>query len=140
VNQELIDLAIERGRLIERISNQRQLLGQQLQPIGDTLHATDRVVATVRSGCLYVRQHPHVVTAARRRAGRAASSAGLALDNTRSFRVAHLAPAAQANGRPRSGTRPPITDKRSRSEHIALMRSTGALPARQGTHRQTPSA
>lgn len=64
MNQELIDLAIERGRLIERISSQRQLLGQQLQPIGDTLHATDRVVATVRSGCLYVRQHPHVVTAA----------------------------------------------------------------------------
>jgi hypothetical protein len=64
MNQELIDLAIERGRLIERISSQRQLLGQQLQPVGDTLHATDRVVATVRNGCIYVRQNPHVVIAA----------------------------------------------------------------------------
>ena len=48
MNQDLISLAIERGRLLERISNQRQLLGQQLQPVGDALETADRAVAAVR--------------------------------------------------------------------------------------------
>ena len=62
MNQELIDLAIERGRLIERISNQRQLLGQQLQPLGAGLATADRAIASVRQGCAYVKQHPEMVT------------------------------------------------------------------------------
>ena len=61
MNQELIDLAIERGRLIERISNQRQLLGQQLQPLGAGLATADRAIASVRQGCAYVKQHPEMV-------------------------------------------------------------------------------
>lgn len=64
MNQELIDLAVQRGRLIERISNQRQLLGQQLQPLGSGLRTADRVVATIRNGSAYVKQHPEVVTVA----------------------------------------------------------------------------
>jgi len=44
MNQDLIDVAIERGRLIERISSQRQLLGQQLQPLGAGLATADRAI------------------------------------------------------------------------------------------------
>ena len=61
MNQELIDLAIERGRLIERISNQRQLLARELQPLGDALQTADRATATVRTGTTYVKQHPEIV-------------------------------------------------------------------------------
>ncbi|MEF8699522.1 MAG: YqjK family protein [Candidatus Accumulibacter sp. UW26] len=63
MNQKLIDLAVERGRLIERISNQRQLLDQQLQPVGQALDAVDRVVATVRKGADCVKRNPEVVIA-----------------------------------------------------------------------------
>lgn len=61
MNQQLIDLAIERGRLLERISHQRQLLGQQLQPVGEGLATADRAIATVRRGSAYVKQHPELV-------------------------------------------------------------------------------
>ncbi|HRF72214.1 MAG TPA: YqjK-like family protein [Accumulibacter sp.] len=61
MNQELIDLAVERGRLIERISSQRQRLGQELQPIGEALQGADRVLTGVRKGCGYVQEHPEVV-------------------------------------------------------------------------------
>lgn len=64
MNQELIDLAVERGRLLERISMQRQLLEQQLQPVGDTLHSVDRALARLRKGRDYLQQHPEVVAAA----------------------------------------------------------------------------
>jgi len=61
MNQELIDLAIERGRLIERISSQRQLLGQQLQPLGAGLARADRTIAGIRQSSDYVKQHPEMV-------------------------------------------------------------------------------
>ena len=63
MNQDLISLAIERGRLLERISNQRQLLGRQLQPVGDALETADRAVAAVRKAGAYLGQHPEVVAA-----------------------------------------------------------------------------
>lgn len=63
MNQKLIDIAIERGRLIERSSNQRQLLEQQLQPLGAGLSSADRVIAGVRKGSDYVKQHPEMVAA-----------------------------------------------------------------------------
>jgi hypothetical protein len=63
MNQELIDIAIQRGRLLERISNQRQLLGQQLQPVGDALETADRAIATVRKAGTYLGQHPEIVAA-----------------------------------------------------------------------------
>ena len=61
MNQELIELAIKRGRLIERISNQRQLLARELQPLSDALQTADRATATVRTGTTYVKQHPEIV-------------------------------------------------------------------------------
>ncbi|MBE2258991.1 MAG: YqjK-like family protein [Candidatus Accumulibacter sp.] len=62
MNQELIDLAVERGRLLERISSQRERLGRDLQPVGEALQTADRAVATIRKGTTYVKQHPEVVT------------------------------------------------------------------------------
>jgi hypothetical protein len=64
MNQQLIDLAVQRGRLLERISNQRQQLGQQLLPLGSTLRTADRAVTAIRNGSTYVKQHPEVVTVA----------------------------------------------------------------------------
>ncbi|MBK7952805.1 MAG: hypothetical protein KBE22_06180 [Candidatus Accumulibacter sp.] len=64
MNQELIDIAIQRGRLLERISNQRQLLAQQLQPLEAGLAAADRAVVTLRNGSNYLKQNPEVVTVA----------------------------------------------------------------------------
>lgn len=64
MNQDPIDLALERGRLLERIGMQRQTLGQQLQPVGRALHAADRTLATVRNATDYLGQHPEMVTAA----------------------------------------------------------------------------
>ncbi len=61
MNQALIDLAVERGRLIERISNQRQLLARELQPLGGALQSADRAMATVRTSTAYVKQHPEIV-------------------------------------------------------------------------------
>lgn len=61
MNQELLDLAVERGRLIERISNQRQRLADELQPVGNALQTADRALATVRQGRDYVKQHPEIV-------------------------------------------------------------------------------
>ncbi|EXI74377.1 MAG: hypothetical protein AW07_01919 [Candidatus Accumulibacter sp. SK-11] len=61
VNQELIDLAVERGRLLERISSQRQLLAQQLQPVGAAMGAADRVVASARRCGDYLKRHPELV-------------------------------------------------------------------------------
>lgn len=62
MNQALIDIAIERGRLLERISNQRQRLGRELQPVSNALHGTDRAIASVRKGSRYVKEHPEMVT------------------------------------------------------------------------------
>jgi hypothetical protein len=61
VNQELIDLAVERGRLLERISSQRQSLAQQLLPLGEAMATADRVVAGARQCGDYFKRHPEWV-------------------------------------------------------------------------------
>ena len=63
MNPDLIELAVERGRLIERISQQRRQLGQQLQPLGAGLHGLDQAIAVVRRGSDYAKQHPEMVAA-----------------------------------------------------------------------------
>lgn len=61
MKQEQIDLAVERGRLLERISSQRQLLTQQLQPLGEAMGTADRVVAGARRCGDYLKRHPELV-------------------------------------------------------------------------------
>ncbi|MBK7676786.1 MAG: hypothetical protein IPJ27_19590 [Candidatus Accumulibacter sp.] len=94
MKQDLISLAIERGRLLERISNQRQLLGQQLQPVGDALETADRAIATVRKAGTYLGQHPEVVAAGVAVLVVLAARPRLALEQARLLCLAYLAPAA----------------------------------------------
>lgn len=64
MNQALIDLAVQRGRLIERIAGQRQQLTQDLRPIAHALQTTDRAVAVLRGGAEYLEERPVLVAAA----------------------------------------------------------------------------
>ena len=64
MNQQLIEIGIRRGRLIERIAMQREVLGRRMQPVQRTLHAADRTLAAVRTGSDYVKRHPGMVAAA----------------------------------------------------------------------------
>lgn len=64
MTEQLIDVGIRRGRLIERIAGQRALLGRQLQPLCNALQTTDRGIAVVRTGIGFLRQRPGLVLAA----------------------------------------------------------------------------
>lgn len=64
MNQTLIDLAVQRGRLIERITSQRQQLGQDLLPIAQALQTTDHAIAVLRDGVDYLQKRPALVAAA----------------------------------------------------------------------------
>lgn len=61
MNQRSIEIAVQRGRLIERIAVQRAALGMQLKPVSHALGIVDRVVVATRAGASYVRQHPAIV-------------------------------------------------------------------------------
>ena len=43
MQQRLIELQLQRGRLLERIAHQRNALGQQTEPAARVLHLGDRV-------------------------------------------------------------------------------------------------
>lgn len=62
--RRLIEIGVRRGRLIERIARQRELLSQQMQPVRSALHGADRGIAGLRAGVDYVRQHFALVLAA----------------------------------------------------------------------------
>lgn len=64
MKQKLIELAVQRGRLLERSAMQRELLRQQLQPVGGAMRTADRVMATVRNGADYLVGHPGAVASA----------------------------------------------------------------------------
>lgn len=64
MSQELIDIAIRRGRLIERIAYQRAALGSEVQPICGALQTADRTIARVRTVTAYLKQHPGIVLVA----------------------------------------------------------------------------
>ncbi|MCM8596061.1 YqjK-like family protein [Accumulibacter sp.] len=61
MKQQLIELAVQRGRLIERIGSQRERLGEQFQPLGNGLATADRVIGALRQGRDYLSGHPEVV-------------------------------------------------------------------------------
>lgn len=56
--QRLNELHLERGKLLERITTQRYVLINEVQPIRATLDRTDNVVAAVRSGIATVKRYP----------------------------------------------------------------------------------
>lgn len=63
MEKRLIELHLQRGRLIERIASQRGTLTRQLAPVRATLDTTDRALAAVRDSACYLRQHPAAVAA-----------------------------------------------------------------------------
>ena len=64
MNQALLDLAIRRGRLIERIANQRAALSRELQPVCGVLHTADQTIARARTITGFLKSHPGLVLAA----------------------------------------------------------------------------
>lgn len=60
MNRPLDDLHLRRGRLIERIAAQRATLIRDAQPVADTLHKADMVVARVHAATSYVKRHPSI--------------------------------------------------------------------------------
>ena len=60
----LTELHVQRGRLLERITAQREALCYEVQPVQAALDATDRIVAYVRSGVAYVKSHPGLTAVA----------------------------------------------------------------------------
>lgn len=53
-----IELAVRRGRLLERIARERMTLGEQMQPVVQALGRVDQAVVLLRQGADWVRQHP----------------------------------------------------------------------------------
>ena len=64
MNQRLNDLHLRRGRLLERIANQRATLSFELAPVSARLETADRLLARVQAAVDYVKTHPAVVALA----------------------------------------------------------------------------
>lgn len=64
MNKQLLALHLERGRLLERIAQQRLTLVKQLQPLQKTSDAASRTTALVQAGIGYLYGHPWAVLAA----------------------------------------------------------------------------
>jgi len=63
MDQRLIDLYVQRGRLRERIGVQRGELAQALAPVGSALQAVDRGALLLRQARAWAAAHPTLVTA-----------------------------------------------------------------------------
>ncbi len=63
MNPTFVDIALQRGRLIERIATQRRSLGRQMQPVEHALDTVDRTRALVLMSAAFVRTHPGAVAA-----------------------------------------------------------------------------
>ncbi len=64
MNQRLIDLYVQRGRLRERIGVQRGLVARELAPLGTALQTVDRGRALLHQARLWLSAHPALVTTA----------------------------------------------------------------------------
>ena len=58
MENRLIELSLQRGRLQERIAAQRAALTTQLRPVVGAVVATDQALVKVRHGIDYVKRHP----------------------------------------------------------------------------------
>ena len=64
MNAPLIELAVRRGRLIERIATQRASLVRCVQPVARVLHVVDRTRGGVRTTTNRIKNHPAIVATA----------------------------------------------------------------------------
>ncbi len=63
MQQRLIELHQQRGRLVERINAQRQSLSQHLVPLDRALDVGDRVARMVQDTKAFVLRHPLAIAA-----------------------------------------------------------------------------
>ena len=64
MQDKLIELHQQRGRLLERISAQRVVLSHQLVPLHGALNISDRVAGLVQDGKALIRKYPMAVALA----------------------------------------------------------------------------
>ena len=62
MNRQLDELLLRRGRLLERIARQREVLRDDFVPVSAALGKADSAVAGVRSFVDTIRRHPIVTT------------------------------------------------------------------------------
>lgn len=60
MNRRLNELHLQRGRLLERIANQRSSLGRDIEPVRSVLDSTDRLLDQVSAIINCVKRHPVV--------------------------------------------------------------------------------
>ncbi len=58
MQEKLIELHQQRGRLLERIAAQRQVLSQQLAPLQIAVGVSDRTARMVQDAKAFVQKHP----------------------------------------------------------------------------------
>lgn len=63
MDDRLIELYVQRGRLRERIGVQRGQLARELAPLGSALQTVDRARTLLRQAQVWLSAHPAVVTA-----------------------------------------------------------------------------
>jgi hypothetical protein len=63
MDERLIELYVQRGRLRERIGVQRGQLARELAPLSSGLQLLDRAVNLARQAQVWMATHPMVVTA-----------------------------------------------------------------------------
>ena len=63
MDERLIELYVQRGRLRERIGAQRQLIARELAPLAKAMGVADQGVAWLHRARAYVQAHPGVVAA-----------------------------------------------------------------------------
>ena len=63
MDDRLIELYVQRGRLRERISTQRELVARELAPLATALGFAHQGMVWCRRAKAYVQAHPAVVTA-----------------------------------------------------------------------------
>lgn len=64
MQDRLTELLVQRGRLLERIAQQRQQVAVQVQPVARTLQVGDRLTDIFTQCKRFALQHPLVVAAA----------------------------------------------------------------------------
>ena len=57
----LTELHTQRGRLLERITHQRQALAREVEPLVVPLALPERLVAMFDETCVFVSEHPYLV-------------------------------------------------------------------------------
>lgn len=58
MQKRLIELQVERGRLLERIAGQREALARNAAPLAQTFSLGDRFMQALKEGQALARQHP----------------------------------------------------------------------------------